>query len=84
MNFQTFTLYMTDSVTGSQGKSQIGMYFLIVVPIYGYARYISHIEKRGIIFPGREDYMTMCNTVWKSPWLPSVGSMCYVIYFSGI
>lgn len=87
MNFQTFTSYMTDSVTESQGNSQTGMYFLIVAPIYGYARYISHIKKRrriwGIIFIGCEDYMTMWNAVWKSPWLPSVGSMCYVIYFSG-
>lgn len=49
---------------------------------------IFHIPKKrgiiwGIIFLGCEDYMTMWNAVWKSPWLPSVGSMCYVIYFSG-
>lgn len=75
---------MAARVRGPQGNSQIAMHFLIVAPIYGYARYISHTEKRGIVFLGCEDYMKMCNAAWKSPWLPSVGSMCYVIYFSGI
>lgn len=37
---------MTESVTGFKGNSQIGMLFLIVAPIYGYARYISHTEKK--------------------------------------
>lgn len=75
---------MTAGVTGSQGSSQRGIHFLIVAPIYEYARCISHIEKRGITSLGREDYMTSCNAVWTSPWLPSGGSMCYVIYFSGV
>lgn len=75
---------MTAGVTRSQGNSQGGIHFLIVAPIYEYTRYISHIEKRGITFLGREDYMTSCNAVWTSPWLPSVGSMCYVIYSSGV
>lgn len=76
---------MTAGGTGSQGSSRRGTYFLIAAPIYEYARYISHIEKRReITSPGREDYMTLCNPVWTSPWLPSVGSMCYVIYFSEV
>lgn len=27
--------------------------------------------------------MTLCNILWTNPWLLSVGSMCYVIYFRG-
>lgn len=43
---------------------------------------IFHIlKKRGITSLEHEDYMTLCNALWISPWLPSVGSMCYVIYF---
>ena len=74
---------MTASVTGSQGNSRRGIHFLIVAPVYENARFILRIEKRGITSLGCEDCMTLCNAVWTSPWLPSVGSMCYIIFFQG-
>lgn len=76
---------MTACVTRSPGNSQRGIHLLIVTPICEHARYISHIEKKGgITSLGHEDFMTLCSAVWTSPWLLSVGSMCYVIYFSGV
>lgn len=75
---------MTASVTESQADSQRRIYFLIVPPSTNMLDIFHILKKRGITSLEHEDYMTLCNALWISPWLPSVGSMCYVIYFSRV